>query len=390
MSSSTSTSNSVIFSWIRDVLRESHSSPPLTSDRPDFRALPSAPASQRKRKKESDASEPSEPSVPSVNRQDPTKKPRTAHHETSSPNSMRLPDDLVSLVPSSSARSQTSGRSRSSSPSRVKAELATANPRVIYVHESGDPGSTAAFELLASLTEDTGFDQDTTEAHRIASASCTCATELRSEGSWLNKVSLPLLEQALIELPLECWSVQTESVHPLYQPRYTARDAYSRKIDLVVGLPVQPWEEDYQRAGLGTPDKQFSHILHPHTGKRILGLGIEIKAADGNLIEAQVQLGVWMSGLLMWAFTQRKDGICPPPLVGCTVVGEDWKFYIAVAGNASSGTLEEVKRIWGPLSDLDGHTSSVKQTESLIRKLRRVMTYIVSEYQESIFRSMES
>lgn len=134
---------------------------------------------------------------------------------------------------------------------------------------------------------------------------------------------------------------QTESVDPQYQPRYTARDTYNRKVDLVVGLPVESWKVDYEQAGLNTPGKCFSHITHPHTGKLILGPGVEIKAADGNLVEAQVQRGVWMTGLLMWAFAQRKSVKDLPPLIGCTAVGEDWKFYIAI-GVDGPGVLEQV------------------------------------------------
>lgn len=134
---------------------------------------------------------------------------------------------------------------------------------------------------------------------------------------------------------------QTESVDPQYQPRYTARDTYNRKIDLVVGLPVNAYEVQYEKAGLHTTGKYFSHMTHPHTGKRVLGPGVEIKAADGNLVEAQVQIGVWMTGLLMWAFAQRKSVKDLPPLVGCTAVGEDWKFYIAT-GVEESGVLKEV------------------------------------------------
>lgn len=49
------------------------------------------------------------------------------------------------------------------------------------------------------------LDEDV--ARKISNASCQCATELRSEGSWLNKVALPLLDGAIAELPLECWSM---------------------------------------------------------------------------------------------------------------------------------------------------------------------------------------
>ncbi|CAI7596509.1 unnamed protein product [Penicillium glandicola] len=218
----------------------------------------------------------------------------------------------------------------------MKGELATANPRVIYIHESADPKSLAASQLLATLTQDSEFDEKEDLARKISNTSCQCVTELRSKGSWVNKVALPLLEGAIAELPLECWAIQTESVDPKYQPRYTARDTFKRKIDLVVGLPLNAWQVEYETAGVHTPGKYFSHMTHPHTGKRVLGPGVEIKAADGNLVEAQVQIGVWMTGLLMWAFARRKSLKDLPPLVGCTAVGED---YIAIGVESASEVL---------------------------------------------------
>ncbi|KAJ5251111.1 hypothetical protein N7489_001521 [Penicillium chrysogenum] len=93
-------------------------------------------------------------------------------------------------------------------------------------------------------------------------------------------------------------------------------------------------------------------MTHPHTARRVLGPGVEI------LIGAQVQIGVRMTGLLMWAFAQRRS-VKYLPLVGCTAV-ED-----IATGVEGSVILNEV-RIWEPLSDLDGRTTSVKHTKSLL------------------------
>lgn len=134
---------------------------------------------------------------------------------------------------------------------------------------------------------------------------------------------------------------QSESVDVKYQPLYTTRDVYNRKIDLVVGLPLDKWDSEYERAGLTGPGKCCSRVSHPHTGKRILGPGVEVKAADGNLVEAQVQLGVWSAGLLLWAAEQRQPGNPLPPIVGCTAVGEDWKFYI-IFGIGPTPALQEI------------------------------------------------
>ncbi|KAJ5706416.1 hypothetical protein N7536_002105 [Penicillium majusculum] len=318
-----------ILSWIKEVARSVRKSPPNThrfeKSVGNRTSPPLTAASKHKRKR----------SVPGaenlISQSDPSK--RTRHP------AFGTPDDIISLAISSPTTSQ-GERARPSSPSRVKAELAAASPRVVYIHESADPTSLAASQLLAILTQDSEFHDIHDVARKVSNASCQCAFELRSKGSWVNKVALPLLEGAIGELPLECWSVsQTESVDPQYQPRYTARDTYNRKIDLVVGLPVNDWEAEYERAGLHTAGKSFSHMTYP--------------------------------------YNRRKTTQDLPPLVGCTAVGEDWKFYIAI-GVEGSGVLKGV-RIWDPLSDLDGRTTSVKHTTSLLKILRRVMEYTVGQ-----------
>lgn len=44
----------------------------------------------------------------------------------------------------------------------------------------------------------------------------------------------------------------------------------------------------------------------------------------------------------MWASQQHKSSTELPPLVECTAVGQDWKFYIIVGVNGSSGDLDEI------------------------------------------------
>lgn len=129
------------------------------------------------------------------------------HSEATSISPFR--DDITltpSTAPSTSATSR-SERSRSSSPNRVKAELARATPKIVFVHESNDPESLAAKELLTTLTEDADHTEREEVTTKISAASCQCMTELRSEGSWINKVAMPLLEEAIGDLPLECWSM---------------------------------------------------------------------------------------------------------------------------------------------------------------------------------------
>ncbi|RAQ45616.1 hypothetical protein AFGD_005970 [Aspergillus flavus] len=227
----------------------------------------------------------------------------TAQRKRSYPgSSMTEPDpqnvgpfrDDISLAPSFT---QSTSTRRSSSPTRVKAQLATATSKVVFVHGSAVPGCMEAKSLLSFLTsEDSSpWQANTDVVRKISSASSRCATELRSEGSWVMDVVRPLLEAAIDDL---LWNLGTESVVPKYLPRYTAKNTFNRKIDLVVGLPKEAWNEKYKRAGIDIFGRDLSHVDHPHTGKRLLGLGVEVKPLDGNLIVAHVQLAVWMTGLM--------------------------------------------------------------------------------------------
>ncbi|KOC18786.1 hypothetical protein AFLA70_4g008791 [Aspergillus flavus AF70] len=207
--------------------------------------------------------------------------------------------DDISLGPSFT---QSTSSRRSSRPTRVKAQLATATSKVVFVHGSAVPGCMEAKSLLSFLiSEDSSpWQANTDVVRKISSASSRCATELRSEGSWVMDVVRPLLEAAIGDL---LWN-----------------------LGVFVGLPKEAWNEKYKRAGIDIFGRDLSHVDHPHTGKRLLGLGVEVKPLDGNLIVAQVQLAVFMAGLMSWVYSSQYRGassVSPPPIVGCTVIGED-------------------------------------------------------------------
>ncbi|CAI7620832.1 unnamed protein product [Penicillium pancosmium] len=171
--------NVAILSWIQEVARSMHKIPPNTEQLEEVvsNLTPtSTPVFQRKRKRL--ASE-AENSIPHP---DPPERPHRTSSEAASTISVRLPNDITSLTPSSSVASR-AGRSRSSSLSRVKAELAVATPRVVCIHESTDPKNAAATQLLTSLTQVSEFSPDEHIVQRILHASCQFATEMRSEGS---------------------------------------------------------------------------------------------------------------------------------------------------------------------------------------------------------------
>ncbi|OJZ89770.1 hypothetical protein ASPFODRAFT_129429 [Aspergillus luchuensis CBS 106.47] len=268
--------------------------------------------------------------------------------------------------------------------------LIEARPRVVFRAHYVAPDSNHVYGLIHFLKHgkpawiSDGFEH---EMSKVISAYYRCAKEGRSKGSWVMDYVRPLLDLAIDDLPLESWSVQAEPVRDKYLPAHSAREMFNHNLDLVVGLPKEPWKECYRLAGIDIPDREMSHIEHAHTGKRLLGLGVKVKGLDGTSAEARVQLGVWMAGLMSWAHDSYRHvcpGNPPPPIIGCTVVGPIWKFYIIYAMGCSSGTLKDVY-VWGPIPELEGDATSRKCMLELVITLNRVMQYIRQDYAPLMF-----
>ncbi|OOF99852.1 hypothetical protein ASPCADRAFT_402518 [Aspergillus carbonarius ITEM 5010] len=328
---------------------------------------------------------------------DPSKRQRRGVDETesaSAASSRILPlHNDITLSPSASIASHS--HRRSPSPARHKTILATsAAPRVLYLHELDDPCNDVAKSLREFLAESNDWEPAVQKIQEAFSGSWKCATQQWSESCWVTEVTRSMLQAAIEDLPLEAWGVQTESVGTEYQPRYTARDRCNRKIDYVVGFPKDHWEELYMKVANKFPNGYVNHVDHSHTGTHVLGLGSEIKPKYGNLIEAEVQLGVWMAGFFSWAFRHRTGSEIPPPMVGYISVGESWEIYI-VHGVAEETIIDGTQklgevRVWGPLSELAGRTSNNRTCLALAKTLRQVMVYLCGEYIDQLQKAVIS
>lgn len=191
-----------ILSWIEGVSRSLQETP-LPADGLQILAgdqttpPPSTSGGQHKRKRDD-----CEVEFP-MPQPDPSKTLRRAESTTASlpPTPLRLKDDASSLAPSISTASRR-GRSRSSSPSRVRTELQSATPRIIYLNENQDPGSEAAKQLLTNLMDDSEFIGDQRAMRNICTTSCKHMTALAPESYWVIDVAVPLLKEAIGNLPL--------------------------------------------------------------------------------------------------------------------------------------------------------------------------------------------
>ncbi|KAL2812681.1 hypothetical protein BDW59DRAFT_36804 [Aspergillus cavernicola] len=362
--------------WIESILHPAIGAKPRRRIDQNENAFPT---SQQKRKRDSTEESLTMPDF------EPPKRLRPPDNDDASTPPLR--NDVS--IPPSTATASSRQRQRSSSPKRIKAGLKQASPAIKYLPSVMDPENDAAKELFSYLAHDdepNPWQPGILEVAKLSEASSKCKVELRSEGSWVIQVAWPLLQLAVGELPLDCWSVQTETVDVRYQPKYTARDTFNRKLDLVVGLPIEKWARQYEAiAAVGIDgsapsiNQSMSHIDHPHTGDRLLGIGFEVKASDGNLDEAEVQLGVWMAGLVSWMWERRCGTPTPPPVIGCISIGDQLDFYIVYGVEGANGELDRVC-VWGPLSDLSGRLGSHKSTCALIKTMRRVMQYTSGRY----------
>ncbi|KAH8430633.1 uncharacterized protein LDX57_008296 [Aspergillus melleus] len=155
-----------------------------------------------------------------------------------------------------------------------------AEPRITFVHGGGsDEAPTQAAGDLHSwmvgssgLREDEGYgacEINEGAMDLVALSTLICIQELRSQGSWISDVVLPLLRLSTKGLPLEVWSVQGESVRTKCRPRFRDGKTFDSQVDLVVGLPPDAWEEEYQQRGLNDRGWDFSHVNSPHTSQRV-------------------------------------------------------------------------------------------------------------------------
>ncbi|KAL4782622.1 hypothetical protein BJX76DRAFT_349255 [Aspergillus varians] len=291
----------------------------------------------------------------------------------------------ASVTPTSSSR-----RQRTVCPYRVKASLTGTAPRVIYLHGSSEQVPDAAKELLAYLAkEDDTWEPAEEDAAGLFQASRKCSVDMCNQFSWLMNSVQPILKTSIGNLPLEVLGVQADTVDSRYQPKPTSQDNYNRKIDLAIGLAVDKWSSQYNAISAGAPDQTMNHVTHVHTGSRLLAVGVEAKGPDGNQVEAEVQLGIWMSGLVSWMWGRQNTVVSPPPVVGCICVGDRWDFYVIYGLEGPDAGLSEVC-VWGPLPDLGCRMNSHRSSFTLIKTLRRVFHYVCGRYVDLLLDSIVS
>lgn len=167
---------------------------------------------------------------------------------------------------------------------------------------------------------------------------------------------------------------QTQTIDEKCLQLYDGRAGQGKKADFTLSFsPQHPdvWKhyDQLKSPGHEVPTlSQMSDISTSHLG---LYLGAEVKKPGGNENEAKGQSFTWLgSGIIKQRQVLSQNAPSQPipettmPLVGYTVVGYRWEFYIAYGhGNKDTDDIH----ILGPLPGLNIGTSSYLEAFKLLQ-----------------------
>lgn len=127
----------------------------------------------------------------------------------------------------------------------------------------------------------------------------------------------------------------------------------------------------------------LSQMTDTHTKRLVMASVAEIKPANGNCVEALAQLATWFAS----GFTKIRElnleageGVVIndlPPMIGWTVVGHDWRTYMA-CDLENDG--ERVVSMVGPLVGLSASTNSIWDIFKLLALMEGVKEYARGAY----------
>lgn len=239
----------------------------------------------------------------------------------------------------------------------------------------------SAFTTDAQLYNWRGDDISWKRVEHILRRAAKCDRMCMDEHAWCDIVRL-VLELALDiagssdeSFALEVNNVQSQALVRDLLPKTSMGRPIDRKIDFVIAVDTEEGshiEVDLNQV-LGSP------MTDEYTARLPLVCGLEIKRPGGNEQEAELQLMVWQAAMLAHLEYLHEAGgnrnLPLPPVVGWTVRGHEWQFYIA--WKEPSGTIR-VKRL--------GSFTAAASTENtlsifvLLKLLVKLFAWVKKEY----------
>jgi hypothetical protein len=163
----------------------------------------------------------------------------------------------------------------------------------------------------------------------------------------------------------------------------------SKKSDFALSFSPKHPDVKEQYSKVQTASKELvtlSQMSDDCTSKLVLYLGAEVKKLGGNDVEAQGQIYTWLgSGItkrrqLMASAPQHTDQSLteqPMPLLGWTIVGHQWKLYMAFGdGNSMNDKIS----IIGPVPGCNVTTETYYDSFKLLRLEERIKTWARETY----------
>jgi len=212
---------------------------------------------------------------------------------------------------------------------------------------------------------------------RIQQRDFKCTRFEKDENAWCQVVEMVLqlaLDACASDLPFEINNIQTQSLDPVYlsrirNPATGQSVTLMKKTDFAVGLDVE---------GLVEPETvSLSPMADAYTQVMPQLCPLEVKRPGGNSEEAGLQVMVWQAASLAHLQSLKATGMSDaplPPIIGWTVEGPSWKFYIA--WKEDDGRVMVV----GPFAEANAGTTEVKSIFVLLGLWARIIKWFEQEY----------
>lgn len=211
-----------------------------------------------------------------------------------------------------------------------------------------------------------------------------CQTRGRDENAWCDDVIRPMVKLALrlyAKGKLSLQNVQSQSIDIEFLSRATDASGKQRILDrkadytLSYSHDTSPFEALYARL-LQHRNQCISHTTDAFTKTTAVFSGVEVKPSDGDKLEAEYQLSIWMAAnLRKKAKLGRRVGLPDTAYLiepGFTIVGHEMYFYITYMDSRQG----EAVRI---LEFGNAATSSMSGAFKQLRMWRNVIEYGLDE-----------
>ncbi|SLM34960.1 hypothetical protein LPUS_03952 [Lasallia pustulata] len=239
----------------------------------------------------------------------------------------------------------------------------------------------ARFSRINSYSFDDSFTDLTPEKEelwytvdKIYKEAKKCHVRQKDENAWM-LVAWDVLRLGMKEaraLKLEINSVQSQTIDPRFLPKFDSTPS-TKKADLAFAFTPDNEEVDslYQDFRTAYPMLDLSHLTDAYTGRLLVNYALEVKVSDGHKDEACLQLAIFHAAVLqklksfLGLTTESVDLSQIPPMMGWTMVGQEWRCFITSFATDGSIVTE------GPLDEINVSTTSHVAIFRLIDHIKR-------------------